>query len=109
MIQIDTADQQKIIFKILKEPLEFTEKSKAKLGITIDEFSCKVTEVKINSPASKSEFQIGDKILAINGEKVYCNFDSNFNINDKVASLEGNIIFFLILRDGKEIGISMKR
>jgi len=114
IIEIDTADQQKITFKIIREPEHLADKEKPisllrKLGVIVDEYNCVVKEISKNSFAANSELKVGDKILRINGEKVYCDFNSNFDINDKIANLEGNEIFFLVSRNGNERDITIKR
>jgi len=58
-----------------------------------------------DSPAQKAGFQLGDKIIAINGKPVN-GFSGELNsITSSIIFSEGNNIHFKIIRDGKEMEI----
>ena len=71
-------------------------------GVGVNTLLSDVTKVSPNSAAAAAGFQPGDKITAVNGEKVTNWYEDSQAIRDS----QGKELSFTVLRDGNEITIS---
>ncbi|MEO0453400.1 MAG: RIP metalloprotease RseP [Verrucomicrobiota bacterium] len=62
-----------------------------------------VNSILKGSPAELANLQIGDQVVAVNGETAF----SAFQISDVVEASEGIPILLTILRDGKEVEVEI--
>ena len=73
------------------------------IGVPDVDVSTAVESVLSNSPASKAGIQAGDKILAVDGKRS----DKTNDIATAIQAAEGRAVQITLLRDGKEVQLSM--
>ncbi|TAK54525.1 MAG: PDZ domain-containing protein, partial [Bacteroidetes bacterium] len=117
-IEVDSADQQKIKFTVIKGPdeIEYTTtgngKTKeikigtGKIGITIDA-DCTIKEIYTNGPAEAAGLMEGDVILQIDGLPAPCK--DGQRLLSKITGQPGTEVLLLVSRDGKELSFRVKR
>ena len=71
-------------------------------GVGVNTLLSDVTQVSPNSAAAAAGFQAGDKIIAINGNKV----TNWYQDSRAIATSQGKELTFTVLRDGSEISIT---
>jgi len=66
-----------------------------------------ITGVDNNSPAEKADIKVGDIVIGLNGKEAY-NLNNMQNIFLESDSRQGDSIEFKILREKKELNITLK-